>query len=307
MSKIKENLLRISWILERLRQSPCTTQELQDVLDLKYQYEGIDAKLSADTIARTIKTLREELGYSIEYRKPVNQWCLDSSRSLHPADQVLSRLVESFELCVFFGSDRLIPSYIQLEQYQRLGLEHLQAIVRAIREEKSLSFAYQKYQSDAEEERSLVPLLLKEWRGRWYLIGEDMALGAIRSFSLDRIVSGSLSIVSKTKPSRAYPDLEHRYSHSYGIYASESYEVEHIILEFDREDGRYLQSRPMHASQQIVEEGEDYVRLSLDLCVTPDFLMELMSRAWSLKVIAPQSLRERLQHIWGAALERNSN
>lgn len=213
----------------------------------------------------------------------------------------------SFELCTFFGSDRLIPLYIQLEQYQRLGLEHLQTIVRAIREEKSLSFAYQKYQSTGKEERTLIPLLLKEWRGRWYLIGEDMALQAIRSFSLDRIVSSSLAIVSKAKPSRDYPDLGHRYAHSYGIYASESYEVEHIILEFDREDGRYLQFRPLHSSQQILEKGKDYIRLSLDLCVTPDFLMELMSRAWSLKVIAPHSLRERLQNIWRDAIDRNSN
>lgn len=305
MSKLKEQLLRISWILGRLEHGPCTTQDLQDRLALQYQNEGIDAKLSQDTITRAIKTLNEELGYTIDYKKQLNQWHLDRSRPLHATDQVLNRLVESFELFVFASPNRLIPPYIQLEQYQRLGLEHLQSIVRAIRESKSLSFTYHKYQSDVKEERNLLPLLLKEWHGRWYLIGEDIALHAIRSFSLDRIVSGSLSIKGKVKPSQAYPDIGQRYTHSYGIYASESYEVEHIVLEFDREDGRYLQSRPLHASQRIVEEGEDYVRLSLDLCVTPDFVMELMSRAWSLKVIAPQSLKERLKDIWNKAIERN--
>lgn len=139
MSKIKENLLRISWILGRLEQGPCTTQELQDRLALQYQNEGIDAKLSQDTITRAIKSLRDEFGYTIDYKKQLNQWHLDRSRPLHATDQVLSRLVESFELFVFASPNRLIPPYIQLEQYQRLGLEHLQSIVRAIRESKSLS------------------------------------------------------------------------------------------------------------------------------------------------------------------------
>jgi predicted DNA-binding transcriptional regulator YafY len=67
----------------------------------------------------------------------------------------------------------------------------------------------------------------------------------------------------------------------------------------------YLKSLPLHPSQEVLHDSEDEFRIKLRLRITPDFIMEILSRGWSLKVIQPDSLRERVCEICRSAMERN--
>ena len=55
----------------------------------------------------------------------------------------------------------------------------------------------------------------------------------------------------------------------------------------------------------VIENIENGVRVTLKLKTTPDFIMEIMSRAWSLKVIKPVSLQLEIAKILKGALLRN--
>ena len=66
----------------------------------------------------------------------------------------------------------------------------------------------------------------------------------------------------------------------------------------------YINSFPIHHSQ-VIENIENGVRVTLKLKTTPDFIMEIMSRAWSLKVIKPVSLQLEITEILKDALLRN--
>ena len=50
---------------------------------------------------------------------------------------------------------------------------------------------------------------------------------------------------------------------------------------------------------------KEYVEVTLHLKITNDFVMALLSRSSSIEVLAPQSLKDRMNAIWAAALERN--
>ena len=50
---------------------------------------------------------------------------------------------------------------------------------------------------------------------------------------------------------------------------------------------------------------KEYVEVTLRLKITNDFVMALLSRSSSIEVLAPQSLKDRMNAIWAAALERN--
>jgi hypothetical protein len=100
-------------------------------------------------------------------------------------------------------------------------------------------------------------------------------------------------------------DIKAKFQHSFGIYSDESYPIENIILSFDKADGNYLKTVPIHQSQEIIEETENNITLKLTLRITEDFVMALLSRSWSLKVIEPVSLKNRIRDIYKDALERN--
>lgn len=50
---------------------------------------------------------------------------------------------------------------------------------------------------------------------------------------------------------------------------------------------------------------KEYVEVTLRLKITNDFVMALLSRSSSIEILAPQSLKDRMNAIWAAALERN--
>ena len=50
---------------------------------------------------------------------------------------------------------------------------------------------------------------------------------------------------------------------------------------------------------------KEYVEVTLRPKITNDFVMSLLSRSSSIEILAPQSLNDRMNAIWAAALERN--
>jgi predicted DNA-binding transcriptional regulator YafY len=151
----------------------------------------------------------------------------------------------------------------------------------------------------------LEPYLLKEFRGRWYLIGRTVGKHDMKTFGLDRMNELEISDVRFQKDETT--DFAEQFKSSYGIYSTENFPVEDVILSFDQGDGNYLKSLPLHHSQEIVKDDGNEFIIKLHLRITPDFVMEILSRGWSLKVIQPDSLRKQVHEICRSAAERNSD
>lgn len=79
-----------------------------------------------------------------------------------------------------------------------------------------------------------------------------------------------------------------------------------IVLEFDRRDGNYLISNPIHQSQKVTT-LPDKVRIELYIKPTLDLIMELMKRTWSIKIIEPKWLRDQFVEYWNKAISLNCN
>jgi hypothetical protein len=66
-----------------------------------------------------------------------------------------------------------------------------------------------------------------------------------------------------------------------------------------------LKSLTLHPSQEVLRDTNDEFRIKLRLRITPDFVMEILSRSTSLKVIQPDALREQICTICRSAMEKN--
>lgn len=129
--------------------------------------------------------------------------------------------------------------------------------------------------------------------------------GKIKTFGLDRIEQ--LTLLPETFSKNEAFDPVQKFKDSFGIYSSEEYPIEEVVFDCDMEDGNYLKSRPLHPSQQLLKEENGRMVFSLQVRITPDFLMEIMSRSWSLHIVQPASLRQRLCDIYREALQRNES
>ena len=93
---------------------------------------------------------------------------------------------------------------------------------------------------------------------------------------------------------------------SFGIWNNPSDPVEEIVLKYDKLDGAFVKTLPLHSSQEILSDNSYGLVVRLRLRITNDFVMALLARSRSVEVVSPLHLRQRLHDVYAAALERNS-
>ena len=143
---------------------------------------------------------------------------------------------------------------------------------------------------------------LKEFKNRWYVVARDAGDGLVKSFALDR-----LSDLEITGKSFLYPkefDVEEEYRHFFGIIIPLGQQPEEVVLSFDPVQGKYIKSLPLHQSQKVLNDNDKELRVRLYLCITYDFIQELLSHGESMRVIEPESLANSMKKTYQRALDR---
>lgn len=143
--------------------------------------------------------------------------------------------------------------------------------------------------------RTTEPYSLKEFKNRWYILAKDLHDNKTKTFGLDRI--SDLEITKQKYTIDAYFSANDYFFHSFGIIALENTPPEQIILSFDSYQGKYVQSLPLHHSQNIIKNTETELQIELKMHITHDFVMELLSYGNAVKVIKPQILVDEIKNM----------
>ena len=96
-----------------------------------------------------------------------------------------------------------------------------------------------------------------------------------------------------------------QFSNSFGIWDDENLPIEHIVFSVSQQEWRFMKTYPIHHTQAIIEETPDRVTLSIDVRITHDLMMDLLSRAHSLRIIEPATLKEDYRRILLTAANNN--
>lgn len=300
--KLKEQLLRWTLIVRKIQNNPgISFEELQQMIMKELSFRGYDSICSDSTLKRDIKELREEFDVDIEYNRSLGGYEL---KRLKKNWLDVDCIIEPFELITAFDNRVEIPEWIFMEEYNSGGTRHLSYVIKAIKQRKKIEFSYRKYSDNSISKRILSPYAIKQWHGRWYVIGMEEN-GSIKTFGMDRMENLCISYENFIKDESF--DIENKFKYSYGIYSSNEYPLEDILISCSKEDANYLESRPIHCSQKIIDDDGKNVTIGFRLRITPDFIMEIMSRSWSVKIIKPVYLREQICDIYRQALDRNKD
>ncbi|MDE6444321.1 MAG: WYL domain-containing protein [Muribaculaceae bacterium] len=213
------------------------------------------------------------------------------------------RLFTDFDLLTAIHPDSDINRYIKPERSRNKGSHYLMEILKAIKDKCKIEFDYVNYRCGGRERHHILsPHFLKEDQGLWYVAGYEN--DRLLILGLDRIKN--LTITDEDFRFDESLDLERLFEDSFGIWADPAMPVEEITLHYDALDGSFIKAKPLHPSQKILTDDDEGVTVKLNLKITNDFVMALLSRARSLEVISPLHLRERIRQTLSDALRRNS-
>ena len=184
--------------------------------------------------------------------------------------------------------------YIQLDKpFIIKGIEFVEPILKAISEKRVLKFTYQKHGSKIISQNFLEPYLIKEAKNFWYVIGRRTNKGEnkILTFALDRIVDLQLT---DDNFSEAEIDKKNFFRDVVGVTLGEG-KPEKVVLSFTPIQGKYIKTIPIHHSQKLLKENEKEIRVSLEVVITHELKMQMLSYGENVQVLQPESLAEQVK------------
>ncbi|MCH5247114.1 MAG: WYL domain-containing protein [Muribaculaceae bacterium] len=172
------------------------------------------------------------------------------------------------------------------------GHNHLQELLKAMKENLKVKILYKSFKTNEKSKLLMEPYSVKLFDNRWYVMGKTSE-GDLQVFGLDRVVTLEISQDTYKLPKNF--DASEYFSNYYGIVVDESVKPQKIILQANKQSKEYIKSLPLHHSQKLIEESEDYADFELYLAPTYDFVMKLLQHGAMIEVLKPESLRQTLK------------
>ena len=297
MSK-KQFIKRHHLIINKLRSNPCSFKDLQDHLEKHSLDEAENYMISKRTFERDVEEIWGIYKIIIKYQRSQNVYQI-----IEDSDEVKTdRLIESFQIFNALSISDSVLNQIIIEKRKPLGVELMHNLLHAIKNKFEVQFTHEKFWKANNEKkiRIVYPLALKEARNRWYLIAQDSKDGIVKTFGLDRI--SNLNMTSKKFECPNDFNPEEKFQYSFGII-SDGTKPEKIKLCLSHGQADYIKSLPLHSSQKIVSENETECVIELFMSPTYDFIMELLSMGQEVKVLEPESLKNKMIEMLKAALK----
>jgi len=290
--------------------------------DALYEYEGLDKSVSMRTIRLDLNAMRsDKLGYSapiiVTDKKYYSYEDPDYSIANIPLTtqdlnilQEVSHLLRQFKGFSHFNEvsemlnkleDKIYSeqhnshSVIDFEKNELLtGIEWLDVLYKAIISKATVQLTYQSFKAREASDIIFYPYLLKEYRNRWFILGMTKKSKEICTFALDRIQQ----II--TLPGEVFREHKNFDPHTYFsdiVGVTRNTGDTPTLIEFiaDRYQSPYIKTKPIHASQKIVEERTEGTVFSI--CVIPNFELEreLTGFGEGLKILSPSSFMRRIK------------
>jgi predicted DNA-binding transcriptional regulator YafY len=294
-----ETFQRYLQIVQYLLKKPATLKEIQQYLSMQAEQNGLKYALSQRTFLRDKEAILTLFKLDIVYNERDKVYYIEEEAGM---ESVPARLIEALNTFNALQFNQSIPDAVQLEYRKPRGIEYFRQILQAITQQKELVFSYTKFESDATEKRTIKPYVLKEYKNRWYVIGEDANKQELRTFGLDRM--DEVLISTKKFKKDAQFRAEEYFKYAFGVIYNDAKDVEELKIWFDKGTGNYIKTMPLHHSQKIISDNNEGLVISLTLFPNEDFVSEMLSYGAHAKVLSPARLKNAVKTALKKALEQ---
>lgn len=194
-----------------------------------------------------------------------------------------------------FNIGQAKASYVSFSQNEDLlGLKYFPPLYEAITSQHVVSLEYHQFGRPSYN-RIIHPYQLRQYNNRWFLVGKEPAVSDVLPIvvvPLDRI--DDYKILENEKFSPIKSDVENYFKDIVGVSPKFGESCQHIVFKTYHPTSSYIETKPIHHSQRVVERHEDSIIFSLDLIPNYEFETIMMSYVDNCEILEPQELKENL-------------
>lgn len=173
------------------------------------------------------------------------------------------------------------------------GQQWLDRLYRHVFQKEVVLITYHPFDFKDPYTHPLSPYLLKEYNKRWFLVGYNHERERIEVLALDRIKNIEQSEVAYHRT--ASFNAQRYFQDIIGLTIPEEGKVEEVLIRVTPQQGPYLDTKPLHPSQELVEKGEADWLFRLYLIPNYELESKLLALGERVEVLKPLSLRERMK------------
>ena len=182
------------------------------------------------------------------------------------------------------------------------GLSHFGKLLLAIISKRVLKMRYTPFGKDTITVK-IHPYHLKQYNDRWYLIGQVEGYHSYGHYPLDRIEDFEEIAVKYLEPQE---DFEGYFDDVVGVTVPEG-DSQDIIIKVYKESMGFFSTKPLHLSQRIIENTDDYMIIVINVKTNYELDSKILSFGPSVEVLAPESYRAHISEKIRATIKNYSN
>lgn len=262
-----------------------------------------DANVVSRRVGRNIFYSYEDRSYSI-FNIPFND---DEVAQLTQTLSILSRFegMPQFEwmndfIDRFKSSLKISQSHEPIvgfdDNIDLRGRSYFALLFTAISNKQVLAITYKNFKRDVEQKFIVHPYYLKQFNGRWFLIGYSSNINKLSLFAFDRIVSienSHTEFIHNTEY-----DFNEYFDDMIGVTKPDGAVIEKVVLWVSTQRWPYVETKPLHGSQKVISKDADGVLIQIEVYINRELEQLILSFGKDLKVLEPICLRNRIiSHI----------
>jgi proteasome accessory factor B len=295
-----ESLKRYILIVNKL-----SSKQKPTLVELRTFLEDHDVQVSERTLQRDLEALRINIGIDIEYDNQARGYTIrmDQRFSLDNFMRIARLKLRSDLLASAIDDLQHNQDYISVDNNDKLkGLEHMESILEAIQNRRVIAFDYTKFSDSKTKRHEVEPYHLKEYDGRWYLLG--LMKKGMTLYSLDRF--DNLQVTTKVYNRNPKINPKEQFLNQIGVSWGETEQPELVKLQFDNAQADYVETLPWHDSQETIETYDKGIVVSYNLVINYEFIHKIISFAEHVIVLEPKSLAVEVAVIHRKAVNQYS-
>jgi hypothetical protein len=168
----------------------------------------------------------------------------------------------------------------------------LTTIIEGMRDGVALKFQYKPFWHSEVLNLVINPYCVKIFKQRWYVLGENKMNNKMRIYALDRIQSITATNTKFKIPKNFKADAY--FENAYGIVVYPDIAPCKVKLKVYGNSRNYIQTLPLHHSQQDIENTTEYTIFKYCIAPTKDFMQEILSHGEEIEVLSPESFRNEI-------------
>ena len=290
---------KLVWIVETIYRAHKISFE-----ELNHRWmDNVDLSGGEEMLKRTFHKWKwnifDTFGLSIECEKVAPYRYYIANVEDMKSNSIQNWLLSTLSVSNSLLENKSIKDRIILENVPS-GNEYLKPIMDAMKKNRFIHINYFNYWNGDARDHYVMPLCVKLFRQRWYMVGRNWPAGKNIVFCLDRIQDFRLSSHTFEYPEEFNP--QEYFNGCIGVIPDDGTDIEKVKIKVSASQANYLRDLPLHESQQETEQTDECSIFELHVRPTFEFQQELLWNGENLEVLEPLWLRreiaEKVNRMW---------